>query len=230
MTNARCFGMLCVTVLLLAVTPSFADSFTGFEGTITAGGIDFDAKLVVNNAGFDLNTLTCTVANCSYSLVFSGKNTNGTTSTLNAFAVQIFGDGQNASFDLSGGYSIPPNWVAVAGAKIDNGNPGLGCNPSNGAAGWICGSALTMADVLKIGSGQTFSTNFAGLFQNGTSVLSAFDLMAHGLTNVDDLNSKWAISQGFDWHMIQIPEPSGLSVIASGLLSAGILLRRKLLV
>ena len=229
MTSAR-FVMLCLASLLLAVTSSYADSFTGFEGTITAGGIDFDAKLVVNNAGFDLNTLTCTAANCSYSLVFSGKNTNGTTSTLSAFAVQLFGNGQNASFDLSGGYSIPPNWIAVAGAKIDNGNPGLGCNPSNGAAGWICGSALTMADVLKIGAGQNFSTNFAGLFQNGTSVLGAFDLMAHGLTDVNNSNSKWAISQGFDWHLIQIPEPTSLSVIGSGLLSAGILLRRKLLV
>ena len=230
MPNLRCFVLLCVTALLLAVTPSFADSFTGFEGTITAGGINFDATLSVNNTGFNTSTLQCTAANCSYSLTFTGTNGNLTASTLNAFALQLFGNGSSASFDLSGGYSIPPNWIAVAGAKIDNGNPGLGCNPGTGVTGWLCGSALTIGDVLTIGAGQKFTMTFAGNFQQGTFIISQFDLMAHGLTDVNDSNSKWAISQGFDWHMTQIPEPATLSVIGSGLFSAGILLRRKLLI
>jgi hypothetical protein len=168
------------------------------------------------------------VANCSYSLTFTGTNGNMTTSTLNAFALQLFGNGSNASFDLSGGTSIPSGWQSAAGAKINN-SGGLGCNSSNGTGGWLCGTALNTGDVLNIASGKTFTMTFAGNFQKGTSILSAFDLMANGLTNVNDGNSKWAVSQGFDWSQFtSIPEPETWTVLGSGLCTAACLLRKKI--
>lgn len=205
-----------------------ATSQTAFDGTISAGGINFDATLIVNNTGFNTTTLTCTVANCSYSLAFTGMNGNSSAATLNAFALQLFGNGSNASFDLSGGYAIPSGWIAVAGAKINNGNPGLGCNPGTGVAGWLCGSATGMGNVLQIGAGQKFTMNFAGNFQQGTSILSQFDLMSHGLTNTNDSHSKWSVSQGFDWNQYTpIPEPETWTVLGSGLCSMVWMLRKR---
>jgi len=48
---------LLVTLALALCAPCFAGSETGFTGTIVAGGIDFTATLVVNNAGFVLPQL-----------------------------------------------------------------------------------------------------------------------------------------------------------------------------
>ena len=39
---------------------------------------------------------------------------------------------------------------------------------------------------------------FSGTYSNGTSVNSMFDLMANGLKNSNNSDSKWSISQGFD--------------------------------
>jgi hypothetical protein len=208
--------------------PAWAASQTGFEGTILAGGIDFTATLIVADTGFNTNTLKCTVSNCTYSLTFTGLNNNVTTSTLNNFGLQLFGSGSSASFDTSGGTSIPSGWQSTAGAKINN-SGGLGCNSSNGTGGWLCGTALNMGNVLSIASGKTFTMTFAGNFQKGTSIISAFDLMANGLTDVNTGNSKWAISKGFAWNeFTPIPEPETWTVIGSGLCMAACLLRKKL--
>ena len=208
------FFALGIVALTLSV-PSFAGS-QGYTGTIDAGGIDFTATLIVNNT------------TDTYTLDFTGQNTNLTTATMNAFALQLFGGGSNASFNLTGD-SIPANWMTEAGAKINN-SGGLGCNSNgNGVSGWLCGSALTMSNVLSIAPGQKFDMTFAGTFGNGTSVISMFDLMANGLTNSNDSHSKWSISQGFDWtEFTPIPEPSSLAMLGSGLLAFGGLLRKRL--
>lgn len=220
-----------VSLLLLALsTSALAGSQTGFEGTISAGNINFTATLMVDNAGFDSNSLTCTGGKCNYSLTFTGLNNNSTTATLNLFGLQLFGSGGNASFDVSGGYSIPSNWMTIGGEKIVNNSGGLGCKSSGGFGGWLCASALTMPNVLHIGSGQTFTTTFAGTFQHGTSIMSAFDLQSNGLTNMNKGNSKWSISNSCDWNQFTpIPEPETWSVLGSGLFTAVWLLRRRLL-
>ncbi len=230
--NKQQFARLIFGVVIASLAFSIsagATSQTGFDGTISAGGINFDATLIVNNTGFNTTTLTCTAANCGYSLTFAGMNGNASAATLNAFALQLFGNGSNASFDLSGGYTIPTNWTATSGGKINNGNPGLGCNTGGGGVkGWLCGTALTGPDVLQIGAGQKFTMSFAGNFQQGTSILSQFDLMSHGLTNTNDSHSKWSVSQGFDWNQFTpIPEPETWTVLGSGLCSMVWLLRKR---
>ncbi len=221
--------ILGVVIATLAFSVSaWAASETGFEGSTTTGGIDFTAILIVSDTGFNTNTLKCTVSNCAYSLTFTGLNNNSTTSTLNNFGLQLFGNGSNASFDLSGGTSIPSGWQSTAGAKINN-SGGLGCHSGSGTGGWLCGSALNMSKVLNIAAGKTFTMTFTGNFQQGTSIISGFDLMANGLTNVNKSNSKWSCSKGFAWkEFTPIPEPETWTVIGSGLCIAGCLLRKKL--
>jgi|NGEPerStandDraft_6_1074524.scaffolds.fasta_scaffold40312_3 hypothetical protein len=218
-TLLRKFGLLFILgIVALALSiPTFAGSQTGYTGTIAAGGIDFTATLVTNSS------------NDTFTLDFTGKNTNLTTSTLNAYALQLFCCGSNGTFDLTNS-SLPLNWTTEAGAKINN-SGGLGCNASNGAAGWLCATAQSNSDLLMIAAGQKFDMTFSGTYSNGTTVNSFFDLMANGLTNANDDHSKWSISQSFDWtEFTPIPEPGSLATIGSGLLTFGILLRKKLFV
>ena len=78
-------------------------------GRYPAGGINFDATLIVNNTGFNTTTLTRTAANCSYYALYStGMNGNASAATLRSFFARLFGNGSNASFDLSGGYDNDP--------------------------------------------------------------------------------------------------------------------------
>lgn len=215
---ARSFrGLAVFSVLILALcVPAFAGSETGYVGTITAGGITFTTTLITNSS------------NNTFTMDFTGLNNNLTTATLDAFALQLFGQGSNASFNLTN-YSIPANWNTQAGAKINN--AGLGCNSNgNGVGGWLCGTALSLPNTLQIGAGQKFDMTFAGTYGSHTSVISLFDLMAHGLTNKNNSDSKWSISQGFDWtQFTPIPEPGSLAMLGSGLLSLGCVFRKKLL-
>ena len=117
-TLLRKVGLLSILgiVALTLSIPSFAGSQTGYTGTISAGGIDFTATLIMNSL------------NHTYTLDFTGMNTNLTSSTLNAFALQLFCCGSGATFDLTNS-SLPLNWTDEAGAKI-NDSGGLGVTPA----------------------------------------------------------------------------------------------------
>jgi hypothetical protein len=217
MSAARklCLPLVVLVVAAALSVPAFAGSQQGYTGTIDAGGIDFTATLIMNSS------------NDTFTLTFSGMNTNSTTSTLNAFALQTFCCGSNGTFSLTNS-SLPLNWTDMAGAKIDN-SGGLGCNASNGAAGWLCGTAQSNSDVLLIGSHQTFNMTFSGTYGSNTSVNSMFDLMANGLTNSGNDHSKWAVSQTFDWtEFTPVPEPKTLAIMTSSLLIFGGLMGKRL--
>lgn len=208
--------LIIAVIAIVFSVPAFAGSQQGYTGTIDAGGIDFTATLITNSS------------NDTFTLTFSGTNTNGTSSTLNLFALQTFCCGSNGTFSLTGS-SLPLNWSDMAGAKINN-SGGLGCNASNGAAGWLCATAQGNSDVLLIGSHQSFNMTFSGTYGSNTSVNSMFDLMANGLTNSGNNNSKWAVSQGFDWtEFTPTPEPTMMVTLGTSLLILGGMMRKRLL-
>jgi hypothetical protein len=216
------FLWLSALGVLVAIvsTPAHAGSITTYQGTWLDG-------VGTNNSGMNYTaTLTVDTNTSTYTLDFLVQNLNHT-STLNAFALQTFCCGSNPSFTIDT-ETIPANWTAVAGAKINNGQNGLGCNPGNGVAGWLCASANTMPDVLHLGPNGNFDFKFTGSFTNVSSIGTGsgqFDLMDNGLTD----GNKYALSDGFDFHMIPtIPEPATMSVLGSGLLMLGAGLSKRL--
>jgi len=214
-------GLAVALVAMSLCVPAFAGSITTYQGTWLDGsgtndsGMNFTATLTV-----DTNTNM-------YNLDFFVQNLNHI-STLNEFALQTFCCGSGPSFTIDSS-TLPSNWTAAAGSKINNGNMGLGCNNmAGGVAGWICASANTMSNVVHLNPNGTVDFKFAGKFQNVSDIgngLGQFDLMINGLRD----DHKYALSDAFDFHLVRIPEPATLSVIGTGLLALGAGLKRRLL-
>src|SRR5689334_22620796 len=123
MSRLKVLGTIAAVFLMFAaVMPAHADTIQG----VTVGGVQFQADLNANTV------------NHTYTLTFSGLNTLSTQATINAFALQIFGDGSNGDFTIGTSPSVA-NFTFANGAKINN--SGVGCDSSNGAAGWLCGTA-----------------------------------------------------------------------------------------
>lgn len=215
---------VCLSVAAVAISvsvPSYAGSITTYQGTWLNGagsnnsGMNYTATLAV-----DTNTNV-------YSLDFFVQNLNHT-STFNDLALQTFCCGSSPTFTIDSS-TLPVNWSAAAGSKINNGQGGLGCNNmQNGVAGWLCSSANTMSDVVHLSPNGSVDFKFAGKFQNVSSIgtgAGQFDLMANGLTD----GNRYALSDSFDFHLDSIPEPTTLSVLGVGLFAFGAGLKRKLL-
>ena len=215
-------GCLAIAFLAMSLSvPSYAGSITTYQGTWLDGAGS-------NNSGMNFTaTLTVDTNTNMYSLDFFVQNLNHT-STLNEFALQTFCCGSGPSFTIDSS-TLPGGWSAAAGSKINNGNSSLGCNNMGGGVqGWLCASANTMSSVLQLNPNGTADFKFAGKFQNVSSIgngLGMFDLMANGLTD----GTKFALSDSFDFHMVNIPEPATLSVMGTALLALGAGLKRKLL-
>ena len=214
---------ICLAVAVMAMSlsvPSFAGSVTTYTGTWLDGA-------GTNNSGMNFTaTLTIDTNTNMYNLDFFVQNLNHT-STINEFALQTFCCGSGPSFTIDSS-TLPKNWSAAAGAKINNVQMCLGCNNmAGGVAGWVCASANTMADVVHLNANGSIDFKFAGKFQNVSDIgngLGQFDLMINGLKDTQ----KYALSDSFNF-MRQVPEPATLSVLGSALFALGAGLKRKLL-
>jgi hypothetical protein len=199
---------LVLLSLVVGVTlPSFGDTIQ----TLTVGGIDFTADL-------NANTLTH-----SYTLVFSGSNTLTTAATLNAFALQIFGDGSQADFTLVTSPSLS-NWAFQDGAKINNSGPGCPTS-SPGTAGWFCGTADSTVHALTLAGNGSFSWVFTGTFANSAIPMTQLELMANGLTN----GKKWATSSPMTDAPppSAVPEPASLVLFGTSIMAIAPFVRRR---
>jgi hypothetical protein len=196
-------------VLLSLVTGVTLSSFADTIQTVSVGGIDFTADL-------NANTSTHT-----YSLTFSGTNTLTTTATLNAFALQIFGNGSSADFAISNSPTVT-YWSFADGTKINNSGPGC-TTSSNGTAGWFCGTADSTGHALSLAGNGSFSWTYTGTFANSAVPLSQLELMANGLYS----DGKWAVSAPMTNSTSAVPEPASLMLFGTGISILAPFVRRK---
>jgi hypothetical protein len=121
--------------------------------------------------------------------------------------------------------SLPSGWESFADQKINN-NGSTGCTGKD-HPGWLCAddnlNSLSPQPA-QILPGSILDFTFAGSY-SGTPV-NPLDLMANGLTDINNSNSKWAVSTALNGP-VGTPEPSSLLLMAVGFLGMTPALRRK---
>lgn len=211
---------LLLAVCLVSVASAFADNITTETGTLSL------ATNLNSTTTFKIDT-----TNDTFTLDFNISNTSATTATINAFSLQLFG-GSSGGVTVTSD-TVPTGWEFFDNQKVNN-NGTTGCT---GVAhpGWLCADDnlnTTAAPASIAGAGGhidfLFSGTFTGTAEDG-STQNPLELMANGLTNVSDSNSKWAVSSptSVTTVMSNTPEPASLLLFGTGLSAAAFSIRRR---
>lgn len=216
--------LICAACLMLAVSC--------FGGTIETGTLALATNL--NST----TTFTFNTTNDTFSLDFSITNTGTTTADINSFALQLLGGSAAGVNVTSSNIASFPTWEFFDNQKINN-NGTTGCT-GNSHPGWLCADDNgnvspqnpTPVNIL-VGAGNhvdfTFSGTFTGTPEDG-STQNPLELMANGLTNIGDSNSKWAVSAGTSvttTTTTTTPEPGSLLLFGTGLSGLAAFLRKQ---
>jgi PEP-CTERM motif len=204
---------LTIAVLFSAIS-CFADSMQTIPGALPL------ANNLNSSATLSLDTTTKT-----FTLDFNIDNSSATTATINAFSLQLFG-GSNGSLSVLS-RSLPAGWESFDNQKINN-NGSTGCTGKD-HPGWLCADdnlnplAPLAAQIL---AGHSLDFTFTGSYTGAP--VNPLDLMANGLTDINNGNSKWSVSAGMNTPVTQVPEPSSFLLLAFGFLAVGPTIYRKL--
>jgi len=203
-------AMLFMSVAVLTVPFASADTITTYTGNLgLASNLSSKATFTVNST------------NNTFSLAFKITNASATNATINAFSLQLFSDAETVTT-----LTLPTGWQYFDNQKINN-NGTTGCT-GNSHPGWLCADdnlTATAAPATIGANGGTLTFSFGGTYL-GTPV-TPLDLMANGLTNSTDANSKWAVSAGMDTSSSTVPEPATLALLGTGMLGIGGSLRSR---
>jgi hypothetical protein len=210
MKRIQVIGVLFVLAVMSTVC--FADSIPSEQlktGPGDLGGV----------AGLQFTVNVATTGSNGFTMDLNVLNITGTgglqaaTANLLDFSINLLGGG-NTPITTSK-FTGPTGWTEVDGGIAGVGNQPPGCSGGGGAASWLC--AYATGSPLTLGAGQSFDFIFTGTY-SGT-ITSPFDLKASG----DIGGTKLAVSSsGF-----QVPEPSAVLFLGSGLSGLALLRRLK---